>query len=110
MGVPVPVGALKPQFISSVNLDAPGMEVNTRWREVGLLISKLNETHLLHLYERPIAPLQELYQYRVSDKDGFMIPLDHVKLLEEGDVVNDIPGKPGAWIVKLYQTSKYVWI
>ena len=117
MGVAVPIGTIKPnifepspRFVSSVDLDAPGREVMSSWSKLGLLLSNDPEPKILNLYGRPIAPMQDLYQYRVEDKDGFVIPLEQNRFLEQGDQVSHIPGKPGVWKVKLYQTSKYVWM
>jgi len=116
MGVAVPVNSLKdpglvgPGFVSSVDLDAPLREVTTSWVKVGLLISKDPKPKIMNLWARPIAPSQDIYQYQVEDKDGFIIPLEKTGYLEEDDIVNHIPGKPGVWKVDLFQTSKYVWV
>ena len=116
MGVPVPVNSIKdpglvgPGFVSSVDLDAPLREVTTSWVKVGLLISDHPEPKILNLWARPIAPAQDIYQYQVQDKDGFIIPLEKTGYLEEDDLVKHIPGKPGVWKVDLFQTSKYVWM
>jgi hypothetical protein len=120
IGVAVPEGTIKPNYrpntgyggyVSSVDLWAPGREVMTSWQKIGLLIEVENTPtpKIMNLYGRPIAPLQDLYQYQVQDKDDFVIPLNQ-KLLEDGDFVYDIPGKPGKWRTKLYQTSKYIWM
>jgi hypothetical protein len=77
---------------------------------VGLLISKDPKPKIMNLWARPIAPSQDIYQYQVEDKDGFIIPLEKTGYLEEDDIVNHIPGKPGVWKVDLFQTSKYVWV
>lgn len=113
MGVAVPIGAIKPPgvvsagSISSVNLDAPLREVTTSWTKIGLLVQ---DHKLLNLWSRPIIPLQDIFQYQAEDKNGFIIPLRDTRYLEDGDVVNNIPGKPGVWRVDLFQTSKYVWM
>lgn len=85
-------------------------EVATGWEKAGLCISK-DETnsHLLNLYRRPIVPLQDLWQYSVQDKNGFIIPLTQT-YLEDGDLVSDIKGKPGLWKVNIYYKDKYVWV
>jgi hypothetical protein len=100
-------------FVTSVGVPV-GTEVATRWSKVGLLVS-LNETDgkdpkIMNLFGRPIAPLQDLFQYRAEDKNGFTIPLTYQKReLSDGDVISEIPGKPGRWKVSL-DTNRYVWM
>lgn len=134
MGVPVPEGVLKdypafgrqpsvnPQmFASSVfgpgfHLGRPptvtssyvlgyGRPVTTEWTKLGLLV---NGDQLLDLYGRPIAPLQDLFEYQVQDLNGFNISLNQTRLLEDGDKVVAIPGKPGTWVVHI--PKRYIWV
>ena len=105
-------------FVTSVDVPfAVGREVSTEWSKVGLLI-KLGEgpevgdkdPKIMDLYGRPIAPLQDLFQYRAQDKNGFTIPLTYQKReLEDGDIVNEIPGKPGKWKASL-DTNRFIWM
>ena len=45
-----------------------------------------------------------MYKYFVEDKNHFKIPLHNVKhCLRTGDIITDIPGKPGEWIVHTYE-------
>lgn len=99
-------------FIGSVNAYAPFAEINTQWEKSGILTriaeeSKNNE--ILNLYVQPIAPINDIFKYMVQDKDGFMIPLKET-FLENGDVVDHIPGKSGKWLVHVYINDKYIWV
>lgn len=121
MGVPVPEGVLRDfpnypyptggpgsisssQFIGSTYF-GPAPPVNTSWVKLGILV---NENKILDLYGREIAPAQELYQYQVKDKNGFFIPLNQNWYLEDGDIINNIPGKPGRW--RIVNEKRYVWV
>ena len=94
-------------FVSSVNAFAPFPEVKTAWEKVGIVSQ---EDKIMNLYRRPIAPLQDLFEYNVQDKDGFIINLKGVQFLEDGDILDDVIGKPGKWIVHDFVKNKYVWI
>lgn len=100
-------------FISSTNAFAPKREINTKWEKIGI-VQTVNEsdTTIMNLYRRPIAPLQDLYEYAVQDKDGFIVPLVGVAYLEDGDIVNTIPGREslGKWQVNIYVNNKYVYV
>jgi hypothetical protein len=94
-------------FIGSVDAYAPFAEVTTPWEKAGILTS--DGDRIMSLYRQPIAPLQNIFKYMVQDKDGFMIPLDE-PYLENGDVVNHIPGKSGLWRVHVYVNNKYILV
>lgn len=117
MGVPVPEGVLRDYpvfgdypssagtgFVGSTYF-GPAKPVDTTWVKLGILV---NGDKILDLYGREIAPAQELYQYQAKDKNGFFIPLYQNWLLEEGDIINNIPGKPGSW--KIVNQQRYVWV
>lgn len=120
---PVPVGHLPPAphpgypppmpHFSSVNAFAPLPEIQTLWEKIGILTT-VNEqdNSILNLYRRPIAPHQDLFEYSVQDKDGFIIRLSTTKYLEDGDIVPQVTGKEslGAWKVNNYVNNKYVWV
>lgn len=106
-------GVSPSSFIGSVDAYAPFPEVNTPWEKAGILTSTRHEKNaILNLYRRPISPMQELWEYQVQDKDGFMIKLDRVKYLEDGDLVHDVIGKHGLgpWRAHVFVRNKYVWV
>lgn len=95
-------------FFGSVNSYAPFPEVNTPWEKAGILTSS-EGNHILNLYRRPIAPLQDLWEYQVQDKNGFMIKLPE-KYLRNGDIIPHVTGKEGSWKVHDYVQNKYIWV
>lgn len=100
-------------FVGSVDAFLPFPEVNTPWEKAGILTSQRSETgtkELLNLYQRPIAPMQELWEYQVQDKDGFVIKLDIKRYIEDGDIIHHIIGKPGSWKANIFVQNKYVWV
>ncbi len=124
MGVPVPEGVLRdyprmfgssvfgpgfhlgrPPTVTSSYVLGYGRPITTEWTKLGLLV---NGDQLLDLYGRPIAPLQDLFEYQVQDLNGFNISLNHTRLLEDGDAVRAIPGKPGTWVVHI--PKRYIWV
>jgi len=120
-GVPkqLPVGYVPPYtgfgaipFYTSVSSYAPFPEINTPWEKVGLLttVDPQNDA-ILNLYRRPIAPLQDLFDYAAQDKNGFIIKLRGTKFLEDGDTVPEVIGKEnlGPWKVNSFVKDKYVW-
>lgn len=99
-------------FISSVNAYSPFPEVNTPWEKIGTLTTTdLNDDSILNLYRKPIAPLQDLFEYTVQDKNGFIIPLQNINFLENGDIVKNVQGKEnkGQWKANIYIKNKWVW-
>lgn len=106
--------------VGSANAFAPFPEVTTPWEKVGILTlinerkgdtdHKEHKENILNLYRRPIAPLQDLFEYSVQDRDGFIILLKHKNLLEDKDIIRYIPGKPGEWIFHDFVQNKYVWV
>jgi hypothetical protein len=97
-------------FVGSVNAYAPFPEVQSSWEKVGILTSK--ENAILNLYRRAIAPAQNLWEYQVQDKNGFVISLRNVKYVEDGDLIEQIPGKAGMgpWKVHDFVQDKYIWV
>jgi hypothetical protein len=96
-------------FFGSVNSYAPFPEINTPWEKSGILTSLNEKGRILNLYRRPIAPLQDLWEYQVQDKNGFVIKLAE-KYLENGDVIPHVTGKEGPWKVHDYVQNKYIWV
>ena len=96
-------------FISSVNEYAPiGRQISTPWESAGILTSESGE--ILKLYRRYIS--RDFWEYLVRDKDDFDIPLSNIHLLEDGDSVQNVDGKPGKgpWKVHIYIKDKYVYV
>lgn len=82
------------------------------WEKVGIVQTKSGNGIIMNLYQRPIAPAQDLYEYQVEDRDGFIIPLREKRFLSDGDTINSIRGKEneGAWRVDIFENEKYIWI
>lgn len=100
-----------PPFISSVDAFSPFPEVQTPWEKSGIIQTENpDDNTIMNLYRRPIAPLQDLFEYAVQDKDGFIVPLK-VNYLENGDTVQTVPGREslGPWKVNIYINNKWVW-
>jgi len=99
-------------FISSVNAFAPFPEVDSAYEKRGILQTvDENDTTILNVYARPIAPLQDLFRYTVQDKDGFIVPLEQ-NYLENGDIVPEVVGKEalGKWRFRDFVKDKFVWV
>ncbi len=98
-------------YISSASSYSPFPEVSSRWEKIGMLqtTDRMDDT-ILNLYRRPIAPLQDLFEYSVQDKDGFIIPLRETKYLEDGDIIKNIRGKEskGSWKVNNFVKNKWI--
>ena len=97
-------------FFGSVNAYAPLPEIVTPWEKAGILTSaKGNE--ILNLFRRAIAPVQDLWEYQVQDKNGFVIKLWE-RYIEDGDVVSHVIGKDGLgpWKAHVFVQNKYVWV
>ena len=99
-------------FISSSNAYAPFQEVQSKWEKIGILTPSNGSSGILNLYRRPIAPLQNLFEYSVQDKDGFILPLKNVNYLEDGDIVSNVPGygSVGTWKANIYVNNKWIWV
>jgi hypothetical protein len=101
VGVPIPSNALK---LTSFDVPAPPGGIS----KLGILTRGApGKDGILDLFIRPIFPGQDLYEYYVRDKNDFIIKLKQTRWLENGDVVNHIPGKEGAWKVNVF--TNYVW-
>jgi hypothetical protein len=98
-------------FYGSVDAWAPFRPIGTDYEKVGILTSA-NGDHILNLFRRPIAPVQELWEYAAEDKNGFFIRLNTTRYLEDGDLVHHVDGKAGMgpWTVHMYVTNKYIWV
>jgi hypothetical protein len=99
-------------FVASVNAFAPFPEVYERWEKIGSLTTiDINDDSILNLHRMPVAPLQDLFQYSVQDKNGFIIPLKGITFLEDGDIVPRVIGKEskGPWKANIFVNNKYVW-
>lgn len=76
------------------------------------IITTVNESDdsIMNLYRRPIAPLQDLWEYSAQDKNGFVIKLKNTNYLENGDIIPYVEGKQnkGSWKVTDYIKDKYV--
>lgn len=73
--------------------------------KIGILSSITNPKESpLNLFAVVIDAWRETYGYFVEDKNGFKIPLldKYNYKFVNGDVVEDIPSKPGKWSVVLY--------
>jgi hypothetical protein len=131
IGVPVPLNSLKSppgnlgifkddgssSFFSSMSkyladTIAPIKPVDTTWTRTGILTTTHGKDAILNLYIRPIAPGQDVWEYQVEDKDGFVIPLDNRSFIEDGDIVKYIPGKRdmGPWKANIFSGNRYVWV
>ncbi len=102
-----------PRFVGSVDAFAPFPEVTTPWEKIGIVSSTHStpDNTIFNLYRRPIAPLQDLFEYTVQDKNGFVIPL-HQKYLENNDIIPDIKGYEGKgpWKADIFVNNKYIWM
>ena len=98
-------------FISSVNSFAPFPEVQTAWEKTGMIQTEdKRDTTIMSLYRKPISAINDLFEYTVQDKDGFVVPLK-VNYLEDGDTIKSVPGREalGPWKVNIYVNNKWVW-
>lgn len=99
-------------FYGSANAFDPAPEVYTPWEKAGILTTTdEHDDTILNIYRRPIAPLQDLFEYVVQDKDGFIIKLKE-HYIEDGDIVPRVPGKEnkGSWRARMYIENKYIWV
>jgi hypothetical protein len=106
-----PVAPRNISFVGSADSFSPAPEVRTQWEKVGLLTSVRHEKDaIMNLFRRPIAPLQDLWEYNAQDKNGFVIKLKQTNFLEDGDVVQHVIGKEGPWRVHIFSDNKWVWV
>jgi hypothetical protein len=104
--VPIPSGALKHNGTFYLPAGKNTMS------KIGILSSTTQTNTLLNLYVHPVLPSQDIWEYYVEDKDGFIIKLDTTKEIRDGDIINAVPGKQGLgpWKVYIFATSSYVWV
>jgi hypothetical protein len=98
-------------FISSVDSFAPFPEVNSNWEKSGMIQTiDQSDNEIMNIYRKAIAPLRDLFEYSVQDKNGFVVPLKET-YLEDGDIINSVPGREGLgkWRYNDYVRYKYVY-
>lgn len=123
-GLPVPAGALKVTdnnlggffkpygtAYTSHNAFTPFPEAGGNWEKVGIATKDgaTGEDALLNVYRRAIAPLQDLFEYQVEDHNKFVIKLEGITLLEDGDSIPNIPTKGSNWTFEDYLKNKWVY-
>lgn len=75
--------------------------------KIGILVSEAPSgvgKEVMNLYIIIVDAWREIFSYYAEDKNGFQIPLNNkynYKLVT-GEIINDIPSKPGKWSVLLY--------
>lgn len=105
--------APKSGFVGSSDAYYPFPEVNTPWEKIGILTTvNPQEDSILNLFRRPIAPLQDLFEYTTQDKNGFVIPLEHKSLIEDGDIIDRVRGyeNKGPWKANVFVNNKFIWV
>lgn len=106
-------------FYSKVDSFHPFPEVMTDYEKIGLFVRESKcqrndldceegNSEILNAYRRPIAPLQDLFEYMAQDKNGFIIKL-HEKYLNNGDIVPRIIGKGGPFRLHAFEQNKWIW-
>lgn len=104
----IPGNLVRPQiYVGNVDSSVPLQEVRTPWEKIGILTK---EKEILNLFQRPIAPMQDLWEYQVQDKNGFVIKLEEKKYIENGDVIPFVIGKNGPWKAHVFTENKYVLV
>lgn len=99
-------------WVTSVNQYIPLKPLNTRWEKVGVLTTTSDtDDTILNLYRRPIAPMQNLFEWSVQNVDGMVIQIT-LNDPKDGDVLQSVPGmeSKGSWNVKLYSKNQYVLV
>lgn len=86
--------------------------IMNEWERIGVVINQssgitFDSENIMTLFRRPIAPMQELWQYRVQDKNGFVLRVPNVEYIKTGDVIT-VDGKPGQWKVDMYNVDKWI--
>lgn len=87
------------------NFRNPNLPPLVLGNKIGILSSITKPTESpLNLFAVVIDAWRETYGYFVEDKNGFKIPLldKYNYKFVNGDIVEDIPSKPGKWSVVLY--------
>ena len=105
-------------FFGSASAFSPYPEISTRWEKVGLLTTQetsgpnVGKGVILNLFRRPIAPMHEVWEYRVEDRDGFFIVLPNQNEIRDGDEIPSVVGKGdlGPWKVSLFVKNKWIWV
>ena len=107
-------------FYGNVDAYAPFQEINTPWEKAGILVkhtggnigdSKDEKSHeLMNLFRRAIAPVQDVWEYMVQDKNGFVIKLENRKFIENGDIVDHVIGKGGPFKAHVFVQNKYIYV
>jgi hypothetical protein len=103
----------KSAFFGTSDAYYPFPEVNTPWEKIGILTTvNPSEDTILNLFRRPIAPLQDLFEYTTQDKNGFVIPLERRALIENGDIIERVRGyeSKGPWKANVFVNNKYIWV
>ena len=113
---PSTFGALP--FYGNVDAYAPFQEINSPWEKAGLLVSakggcqgdscRGKDSELLNLFRRAIAPVQDVWEYMVQDRDGFIIKLENRRFIENGDIVDHVIGKGGPYKAHMFVQNKYI--
>lgn len=101
------------QFFGSADAYYPFPEVNTPWEKIGILTTvNPSEDTILNLFRRPIAPLQDLFEYTTQDKNGFVIPLERRSLIENDDIIERVRGyeNKGPWRANIFVNNKFIWV
>ncbi len=77
-----------------------------KWQKVGVLTA---QDKTLNLLARPTTYNEDIWQFRVEDKDGFIIELPESQPYRTGQVIESIPGKAsaGPWTVRIYSRDTY---
>ena len=99
-------------FVGSADSFAPFPEVLSSWEKVGIIQTVNPDNNaIMNIFRRQIAPLQDLFEYSVQDKNGFVVPLKET-YLEDGDIIHSVPGREslGKWKFNDYLKYKYIWM
>lgn len=112
-------------FYGNVDAYAPFQEIVSPWEKAGILVSmrkgssseckgeeckRHGENELLNLFRRGIAPVQDVWEYMVQDKDGFVIKLENRRYINDGDVVDHVIGKGGPYRAHMFVQNKYIYV
>lgn len=123
---PVPAGSLK-QYNDTLNRR---FTFDPEWKLIGILTrisdgdhypetqneeelkynQQYNRSEIMNIHRRDIAPDQDIWEYLAEDRDGFKIRLRNTRYIEDGDVIGDIPGKPGRWKTHIYSENRWIFL